>query len=54
MTATEKQAPLVKEVYQFGRYTCYRITDKLTAWLDEGWVEKQLVIGWGVKRYEGE
>ena len=52
MTATEKQAPLVEEVYLFGRYTCYRITDKLTAWLDEGWVGKRLIMGWNVKRDE--
>ena len=52
MTATEKQAPLVEEVYQFGRYTCYRITDKPTAWLDEEWVGKRLTMGWNVKRDE--
>ena len=49
MTTTEKQASLVEEVYQFGRYIGYRITDKLTVWLDEGWVGKRLIMGWNVK-----
>ena len=56
MTATEKETPLVEEVYQFGRYTCLAdtpgITDRLTAWLDEGWVGKRLIMGWNVKQDE--
>ena len=50
--AEVQKAPLVEELYQYGRYTCYRITDRLTAWIDDGWCGKQLIMAWNVGRDE--
>ena len=42
------QPALVEELYTMGSQTCYRITDKVTAWIDDIVIGKRLIMAFNV------
>ena len=46
--AANKNIIVVEEIYSDGKFTCYRVTQNITAWIDDAWGGKRLILGWKV------
>ncbi len=43
---------VIEQVYSLGQFTCYKVTECLTAWIDDAWGGKRLILGWKFPRSE--